>query len=348
LGDLPGPKIRLGNIDENKYKKEKLTKEQKIYLNFGKSEIDCPTVLINDLPFNDMVKKIDDCQSFEEFIYHKQKENQKVRISLGDGEISLNATAIKDNIVTCIVEHVRDEGNLRNKMGLTLGGSNLEVRSSFENDKLALDFLLEHCGDFLGYVGVSFVKNANDILNVKYYIEKIILAKLKAKLKDKSVEEIKENLIYKRITKQDLSDKDKYEGILKIESRLRAPLVIAKIETNEAWENIDEIIDVADIVMVARGDLALQKRPEDVPVIQKEIIRKCNLRGKPVITATEMLSSMEKKPKPTRAEANDVFNAVLDGTSAVMLSGETSSGQYPAHAVEMMVDIVKKSRRVLL
>jgi pyruvate kinase len=138
------------------------------------------------------------------------------------------------------------------------------------------------------------------------------------------------------------------EDILDLKDEIRAqtseaPMVVAKIEREEAVDRMDSIIEVSDVLLVARGDMAVEVGAWRVPAVQKQLIRSCNELGVPIITATQMLESMIQSPTPTRAEASDVANAVFDGTDCVMLSGETASGEYPIEAVKVMSRIIVES-----
>ena len=136
-------------------------------------------------------------------------------------------------------------------------------------------------------------------------------------------------------------DAEDVRDVMREEDILRP--VIAKIEKPQAVENLDEIMDAFDGVMVARGDLGVELPLEEVPIVQKLIVEKARRNAKPVIVATQMLESMISAPRPTRAEASDVANAVLDGTDAVMLSGETSVGAYPIETVRTMARIIEST-----
>ncbi len=142
----------------------------------------------------------------------------------------------------------------------------------------------------------------------------------------------------KRVNYNTYSTKILRELIKKHNGKIK---VISKIEKPQALKNIDEIITKSSGIMVARGDLGIEISPQKVPIVQKEIIKKANAQRKVVIVATQMLESMIDQPIPTRAEASDVANAILDGTDAIMLSGETAAGKYPVDAVKMMVSIAK-------
>jgi pyruvate kinase len=192
-------------------------------------------------------------------------------------------------------------GLLKEHKGINLPGVAVSAPALTEKDRADLAFGIAHGVD---YVALSFVRKAEDVREAR------------------------------RLMRQ-------YQDELHLPdqtTRLDIPLIV-KLEKPEAVARLDEILDVADGVMIARGDLGVEMLPEKVPLIQKRIIAKCNELGLPVITATQMLESMVTNPRPTRAEVNDVSNAILDGTDSVMLSAETASGDYPIEAVEMMVRI---------
>jgi len=190
-------------------------------------------------------------------------------------------------------------GRIRSHQGLNLPGAALNVKALTEKDLGDLDWTAGHEVD---YVGLSFVRQASDVLQ------------LRRELDGRGRPSVK---------------------------------IVAKIEKPQAVENLDAIIAEADAVMVARGDLGVEMDVARVPAIQKQVIAACHQARVPVITATQMLNSMETSNRPTRAEATDVFNAVLDGTDAVMLSGETAVGLYPVEAVETMSRIAAEAEALI-
>jgi len=192
-------------------------------------------------------------------------------------------------------------GLLKEHKGINLPGVAVSAPSLTEKDRDDLRFGIMHGVD---YVALSFVRRPEDVLEARKLVHQF-QAESEAEGKHAPVD---------------------------------IPL-IAKLEKPEAVMQLNAILDVVDGVMVARGDLGVEMSPEKVPLIQKRVIARCNELGLPVITATQMLESMVTNPRPTRAEVNDVFNAILDGTDAVMLSAETATGAYPIEAVQMMVRI---------
>lgn len=267
LGDLQGPKLRVGEIEG------------------GKIEL---------VPGNDIIFTTEKVIGTKEKVYVSYPslcEDVKVneRIFLDDGKMEVKVKEIlndKEIIVT-----VSLGGMLLPKKGVNLPDSALSMPSMTEKDRADLDFIIEQDID---WVALSFVRKAIDITELKEII----------KSKNSKIK------------------------------------VIAKIEMPEALRNLRDIIVESDGIMVARGDLGVEIPVEQVPVIQKEIIRKSMRRAKPVIVATQMMESMIDRTKPNRSEVSDVANAVLEGADAVMLSGETAMGNYPTLVVETMSKII--------
>ncbi|MCY3023895.1 MAG: pyruvate kinase [Planctomycetota bacterium] len=218
------------------------------------------------------------------------------KVLLDDGKLALRVDGAQGWDVHCTVV---SGGLLKSKKGMNLPGVKLSTPSVTEKDMSDLRAGVEAGVD---YVGLSFVREPEDILRVKQLVKKV-------------------------------------------GADVR---IIAKIEKPEAVARIDEIIDAADGIMVARGDLGVETPPEQIPCLQKRIISQCNQLDRPVIVATQMLESMMTNLTPNRAEVSDIANAILDGTDAVMLSGETATGQYPAEAVAMMNRIALETEQFLL
>ncbi len=191
-------------------------------------------------------------------------------------------------------------GLLKEHKGINLPGVAVSAPALTEKDRSDLRFGVQHGVD---YVALSFVRRPEDVIEARRAMRHYLEEQADGKRRPADI-----------------------------------PL-IAKLEKPEAIAHLNDILEVVDGVMVARGDLGVEMAPEQVPLIQKRVIARCNQLGLPVITATQMLESMITNPRPTRAEASDVSNAILDGTDAVMLSAETASGAYPIEAVQMMVRI---------
>lgn len=265
LGDLQGPKLRVGDIPEGS-----------IELEDGSEVVFCTEAGVKDTIEMRYDSFAADVRPGEMFLIDDGK--LKLEVVSTDGKTKVKAKVIHG-------------GALSSRKGLNLPDTKISQPSMTDKDRQDLDFAIEHDFD---WIALSFVRTARDIIELKHVI------------RDKK-------------------------------GRSR---VIAKIEKPEAVRNIDEIIEESDGLMVARGDLGVETPMESVPLIQKMIINKCRQWGRPVIVATQMMESMITNFQPTRAEVNDVANAVLDGTDAVMLSAETSVGKYP-------IDVVKKMTRII-
>jgi pyruvate kinase len=216
-------------------------------------------------------------------------------IFLDDGAIELKVATTSKTEVSC---QVITGGKLGDDKGINIPGITWDAPTITDEDRNHLLFGLKHNVDF---IALSFIREANDILKVKKFLQK----------------------------------------------KKKTPSLIAKIERREALDNLDEILEAADGAMVARGDLGIELPIQRVPIVQKEIIQKCNRLGKPVIVATQMLESMVNAPRPTRAEVTDVANAIFDGADALMLSEETAIGSYPVEAVSMMSQIATEAETAL-
>jgi pyruvate kinase len=232
------------------------------------------------------------------------------QILLDDGEMELEVLAVETTDAVAPTRlrcRVRVGGLLTSNKGVNLPGAQLKIPALTEKDKqdalLALELELD-------YLALSFVRRAADVSMLEDYLNAHARA-----------------------------PEERRAG----ENPHHVPGIVAKIEKPEALDDLDAITRAADAVMVARGDLGVETCPERVPLAQKDIIHLCNHLGKPVITATQMLQSMIDNPRPTRAEASDVANAIFDGSDAVMLSGETSVGKYPVEAVHMMAKIAESA-----
>lgn len=215
---------------------------------------------------------------------------------LDDGNIELIVTGIKNEEITC---RVVQGGILKNNKGINFPNNEIDIPFLSQEDRNDIELA---CKLNIDYLALSFVRSANDVLDVN----------------DILIEERNEHI-----------------------------QIISKVECRSAIKDIDDIIKVSDGIMVARGDLGIEIELAKLPVIQKDIIKRVRSKGKICIVATEMLASMEEKPRPTRAEVSDVANAVIDGVDSVMLSGETAVGKFPIETVEMMTSIIVETENNL-
>jgi pyruvate kinase len=267
LADLQGPKLRVGDIEGGEME---LINGEELIIRTGKESGKDGVVYT----------------SYKQFA---RDVTAGEPVLMDDGKLELRVLQTDGkHEVKCEVIH---GGKLKPRKGINLPSTAISLPCITEKDEADLAFALEQDVD---WVGLSFVRNAQDIT--------------------------------------DLRDRIQEAG--------KHARIVAKIEKPEALEDLDAILDLTDAVMVARGDLGVEIPKQEVPLVQKDIIKKCMLLGRPVIVATQMMESMIEHSVPTRAEVNDVANAVLDGADAVMLSAETSVGAFPVEAVQAMTDII--------
>src|SRR3989339_1033161 len=236
-------------------------------------------------------------------------------ILIDDGKIELKVTSVKQDVIHCTV---RIGDVITSHRGMNFPKSVISAPAVTEKDKQDLEFGLQQNVDF---VALSFVRDADDVIKLRHFISKI------EKQLGRKADDFKKP-----------AHAGSWPGT--------HTKIIAKIERPQAVKNFERILKAADGIMVARGDLGLEMPLEDLPLIQKRIVRRCVEESKPVIVATQMLDSMIRYPMPTRAEVSDVANAILDGTDAIMLSGETATGKYPLRAVQVMTRIANEVERV--
>ncbi len=267
LADLQGPKLRVGEFEG-----EGLMLNNGDEISFTTKEGDSSKIYITYPQFAEDVKAGE-------------------RILLDDGKLELEV--ISTNGIDEVVTKVKHGGLLKNRKGVNLPNTKISLPCLTEKDLKDLDFVLDMDVD---WVGLSFVRSARDIIELKHIIR----------------------------------------------SREKHARVVAKIEKPEAIQDIDDIIRETDALMVARGDLGVEIPLQNVPLVQKMLVTKALKSSKPVIVATQMMESMINDNTPTRAEVNDVANAVLDGADAVMLSAETSVGKHPVRVIEVMSAIVRE------
>jgi pyruvate kinase len=266
VGDIQGPKLRIGDVDGVHHLESGQTLVISTEARLGNAkEVSTPfTPLPNEVGIGQ-------------------------RILINDGLVELVVTSVDATHVTTRVIH---GGPISSKKGMNFPDSELTIPAITDKDRKDVKFAVEQG---LDYIAASFIRRKSDILD------------LRELLHEAGGDDIH---------------------------------VIAKLEKPQAIDNLDEILEVSDGVMVARGDLGVELPPEAVPIIQKKILARASRFGRFAITATQMLESMTSNSRPTRAEASDVANAIFDGSDAVMLSAETASGKYPVEAVQMMARIV--------